>query len=64
MSHSMLDATQPQDRSFPHDPKAYTRPWSGSFTVPWTYTNWDGTEGGEIHEYFCQENERDHVNLR
>ena len=46
------------------DPKAYTRPWSGSFTVPWTYTNWDGTEGGEIHEYFCQENERDHANLR
>lgn len=46
------------------DPKAYTRPWSGSFTVPWTYTNWDGTPGGEIHEYFCQENERDHENLR
>lgn len=42
-----------------NDPKAYTAPWSGGFTVPWTYTNWDGTEGGEIHEYFCQDNERD-----
>ncbi len=41
------------------DPKAYTKPWSGGFTVPWTYTNWDGSEGGEIHEYFCQDNERD-----
>ena len=46
------------------DPKAYTKPWTGSFTVAWTYTNWDGTPGGDIHEYFCQENERDHVNLR
>lgn len=46
------------------DPKAYTRPWSGSFTVPWTYTNWDGTPGGEIHEYFCQDNERDAAHLR
>jgi hypothetical protein len=45
------------------DPKAYTRPWSGSFTVPWTYTNWDGTPGGEIHEYFCQDNEKDYGNL-
>ncbi|HXH24900.1 MAG TPA: hypothetical protein VNI78_06600 [Vicinamibacterales bacterium] len=46
------------------DPKAYTRPWSGSFTVPWTYSNWDGTPGGEIHEYFCQDNERDAAHLR
>jgi hypothetical protein len=46
------------------DPKAYTRPWTGSFTVAWTYTNWDGSPGGEIHEYFCQENERDYANLR
>lgn len=42
-----------------NDPKAYTRPWTGGFTVPWTYTNWDGTPGGEIHEYFCQDYERD-----
>jgi len=47
-----------------NDPKAYTKPWSGSFTVPWTYTNWDGTEGGEMHEYFCQDNERDWQKLR
>jgi hypothetical protein len=46
------------------DPKAYTRPWSGGFNVSWTYTNWDGTPGGDIHEYFCQENERDHESLR
>jgi hypothetical protein len=46
------------------DPKAYTKPWSGGFTVPWTYTNWDGTPGGEIHEYFCQDNEKDYGNLR
>jgi hypothetical protein len=42
-----------------NDPKAYTKPWTGSFTVPWTYTNWDGTPGGEIQEYFCQDYERD-----
>ncbi len=47
-----------------NDPKAYTAPWSGGFTVPWTYTNWDGTEGGEIHEYFCQDNEKDWQRLR
>jgi hypothetical protein len=46
------------------DPKAYTRPWTGGFTVPWTYTNWDGSPGGEIHEYFCQDNERDYSRLR
>jgi hypothetical protein len=47
-----------------NDPKAYTRPWDGGFTVPWTYTNWDGTPGGEIHEYLCQDNERDWERLR
>ncbi|MEP6963456.1 MAG: hypothetical protein ABI995_15350 [Acidobacteriota bacterium] len=41
------------------DVKAYTKPWSGGFTVPWTYTNWDGSAGGEIQEYFCQDYERD-----
>jgi hypothetical protein len=46
------------------DPKAYTRPWSGGFTVPWTYTNWDGSPGGEIQEYFCQDDERDYQKLR
>ena len=24
-----------------------------------TYTNWDGSPGGEITEYLCQDNERD-----
>jgi hypothetical protein len=47
-----------------NDPKAYTKPWSGGFTVPWTYTNWDGTPGGEIQEYLCQDNERDFERLR
>jgi hypothetical protein len=47
-----------------NDPRAYTAPWTGGFTVPWTYTNWDGTPGGEIHEYFCQDNERDWQRLR
>ncbi len=47
-----------------NDPKAYTKPWSGGFTVPWTYTNWDGTPGGEIQEYLCQDNERDWERLR
>ena len=42
-----------------NDPKAYTRPWTGSFNVPWTYTNWDGSPGGELQEYFCQDYERD-----
>jgi hypothetical protein len=46
------------------DPKAYTRPWTGGFTVPWTYTNWDGSPGGEMHEYLCQDNERDYTKLR
>jgi hypothetical protein len=46
------------------DPKAYTKPWSGSFNVAWTYTNWDGSPGGEMHEYFCQDNEKDYGNLR
>jgi hypothetical protein len=47
-----------------NDPKAYTRPWDGGFTVPWTYTNWDGQPGGELQEYLCQDNERDWERLR
>jgi hypothetical protein len=47
-----------------NDPKAYTKPWSGGFTVPWTYTNWDGSPGGEIQEYFCQDDEKDYGTLR
>lgn len=47
-----------------NDPKAYTKPWSGGFTVPWIYTNWDGTPGGEIQEYLCQDNERDWERLK
>ncbi len=42
-----------------NDPKVYTKPWTGGFNVPWTYTNWDGSPGGEITEYFCQDYERD-----
>ena len=37
---------------------------TGGFTVPWTYTNWDGSPGGEMHEYLCQDNERDYSKLR
>jgi hypothetical protein len=47
-----------------NDPKAYTKPWDGGFTVPWTYTNWDGLPGGELQEYLCQDNERDWERLR
>ena len=45
------------------DPGAYTRTWTGGFVVPWTFNNWDGTEGGEIHEYLCQDNNRDPEHL-
>jgi hypothetical protein len=41
------------------DKGAYTRPWSGGWTMPWQPNNYDGTPGGEIHEYFCIDNERD-----
>jgi hypothetical protein len=41
------------------DKGAYTRPWSGGWNIKWQYTNYDGTPGGEIHEYFCIDNERD-----
>ena len=41
------------------DPGAYTSTWSGGFNVNWTRDNWDGTPGGEIHEYLCQDNNRD-----
>jgi hypothetical protein len=41
------------------DKGAYTRPWSGGWLVPWQTTNYDNTPGGEIHEYFCHDNERD-----
>jgi hypothetical protein len=47
-----------------NDPKAYTKPWTGGFKVPWTYTNWDGSPGGEIQEYFCQDDERDYQTLK
>jgi hypothetical protein len=43
------------------DKGAYTRSWSGGWTMPWQYTNYDGSPGGEIHEYFCIDNERDAV---
>ncbi|HZJ29979.1 MAG TPA: hypothetical protein VFD21_00315 [Vicinamibacterales bacterium] len=43
------------------DKGAYTRPWSGGWDISWQYTNYDGSPGGEIHEYFCIDNERDAV---
>jgi hypothetical protein len=45
------------------DKGAYTRTWSGGWIIPWQTTNYDGSEGGEIHEYFCIDNERDSENL-
>lgn len=33
------------------DPKAYTRPWTASWDIPWT--------NEDIVEYFCQDNNRD-----
>jgi hypothetical protein len=41
------------------DKGAYTTPWSGGWTLPWQTTNYDGSPGGEIHEYFCIDNEQD-----
>ena len=34
------------------DPKAYTKPWTTSYTIPWS-------PGTELLEYICQENNRD-----
>lgn len=45
------------------DKGAYTKPWSGGWLIPWQETNYDGSPGGEIHEYFCIDNERDSENL-
>jgi hypothetical protein len=45
------------------DQGAYTRPWSGGWHINWQSTNYDGTPGGEIHEYFCIDNERDSEHL-
>ncbi len=41
------------------DPGAYTAPWTGGFDVKWNWTSWDGSEAGELHEYFCQDNNLD-----
>ena len=41
------------------DKGAYTRPWSGGWLIPWQTVNYDNSPGGEIHEYFCHDNERD-----
>jgi hypothetical protein len=41
------------------DPGAYTEPWSGGWEIPWQTVNYDQSPGGEIHEYFCSDNERD-----
>jgi hypothetical protein len=34
------------------DPKAYTKPWSSSYSIPWS-------PGTELLEYICQENNKD-----
>ena len=34
------------------DPKAYTKPWTTSYTIPWA-------PGAELYEYICQENNKD-----
>jgi hypothetical protein len=34
------------------DPKAYTKPWSSSYSIPWS-------AGTELLEYICQENNKD-----
>jgi hypothetical protein len=31
------------------DPRAYTRPWTGGWNIPWV-------SGQDIREYFCEEN--------
>ena len=45
------------------DTAAYTRPWSGGWYINWQSTNYDSSPGGEIHEYFCIDNERDSEHL-
>ena len=41
------------------DKGAYTAPFSGGWYINWQSTNYDSTPNGEIHEYFCIDNERD-----
>ena len=41
------------------DKGAYTRTWSGGWIMPWQNDGYDGSDSGEIHEYFCIDNERD-----
>jgi hypothetical protein len=41
------------------DKGAYTKPWSGGWYINWQSTNYDNSPGGEIHEYFCIDNEQD-----
>jgi hypothetical protein len=43
------------------DKGAYTKPWSAGWNIRWQYENYDGSPGGEIHEYFCIDNERDAI---
>jgi hypothetical protein len=45
------------------DKGAYSRPWSGGWYINWQSTNYDGSPNGEIHEYFCIDNERDSQHL-
>ena len=45
------------------DKGAYTRTWSGGWILPWQADNYDGSSNGEIHEYFCIDNERDSENM-
>jgi len=46
------------------DPGAYTKPWSGGWTIPWQTSNYDGTGPGEIDEYYCMDNEKDSQHFR
>jgi hypothetical protein len=46
------------------DKGAYTKPWSGGWTIPWQTLNYDNSPGGEIKEYFCHDNERDSENFK
>jgi hypothetical protein len=54
-----LNSNQLQYEVTIDDKGAYTRTWGGGWILPWQSTNYDGTPGGEIHEYFCIDNERD-----
>jgi hypothetical protein len=61
--YTRLDMTRIKYEFTVDDKGAYTKPWSGGWHINWQNTNYDGTPGGEIHEYFCIDNERDSEHL-